>query len=636
MPLTRAPTTARAGWLGALVAGLLWSAPAPGQETAAAPVLAPPAGPPVHAIAEIGTPALNPGFPHFRYADPAAPKGGTLRLGAPGSFDTLNDVPLQGLYPRNVALIYDTLMVEAQDELAVFYPLIAESVELADDLSWMVFNLNPAARFQDGVPVTAEDVVWSFEAVMAHGRPFLRSVYADVAAVEPLDSHRVRFTFRTTDTMTPLVRVAALTIRPRHWWTAEGRSIADGTLAPPPGSGPYRLVEVDAGRRLVYERDPDYWAADLPVARGLWNFDRITVDYYRDRDVMFEAFRGGAFDYRRSFVSRHWATGYDIPAVADGDLKRLEVPVVDFRGVQGFFMNVRNPLFADRRVRQALTLLFNFEFVNDTIMHGLYRRIDSYFPGSDYAARGLPEGLERTLLEVHADALPPEVLSEPFALPVNQDSRLSRDNLMAANALLAEAGWVVEDGRLVHGETGTPFRFEILTRTGGGLEPHAGAFIDTLALAGIEAYLRPVDPAQWQARYQDRDFEVITFAYTFYSPPGSQLANRFASAAAEDLGSANLIGIADPVVDALLETIVPARDPETKQAATRALDRVLLWGYYVIPHWYNDVAWIAYWDRLAYPDRHPLYRYGYPNMFGFQPTWWFDAEGDARLREAGR
>jgi microcin C transport system substrate-binding protein len=598
--------------------------------------LAPSAGPPVHAIAEIGEPALEPDFAHFRYAEPEAPKGGTLRLAASGSFDSLNDLPLQGLYPRSLPLIYDTLMAEPQDELSVYYPLIAESVELAEDLSWMVFNLRPEARFHDGEPITAEDVAWTFEQIREHGRPFLKSVYEDVTGVDVLAPDRVRFRFATTDTMAPLVRVAGLTVRPRHWWTADGRAIGEGTLDAPLGSGPYRLETVDAGRRLEYRRVEDYWAADLPVNRGLWNFDRVTVDYYLDTDVMFEGFRGGAYDYHRSFSSRQWATGFDLPAVDQGHLVRETLPVVDYRGVQGFFFNIRNPLFADRRVRRALTLLFNFEFVNETIMYGLYERMESYFPGSPYAARGLPEGEERALLEQHADALAPEVLSQPFALPTNQGARLDRDNLREALALLAEAGWVLEDGRLVNGQTGEPFRFALLMRAASGLEPHASAFAANLRQAGITLDLRPVDAAQWQARYQDRDFEAIIFAYTFFPPPGSQLANRFSSAAAEAPGSANLIGIADPVVDALLRVIVPASDPETKIAATRALDRVLLWGYYVIPHWFNDEAWIAYWDRLDHPAQSPPHDFGYPNSIGFQPTWWFDPEGDRRLREAGR
>ena len=589
-----------------------------------------------HALAEFGTPRLESGFDHFAYVDPAAPKGGTLRLGAGEPFDTLNHIPLQGIQPRSIGLIYDTLMVEPQDELSVFYGLLAETVEYAEDRSWLIFNLRPEARWHDGTPVTAEDVAWTFEAIMAHGEPFLRSVYEDVADVAVLGERRVRFTFKTRDTMTPLVRIASLAVLPRHWWQADGRDIASGTLEPPLGSGPYRLVAADPGRRLVYERVDDYWAADLPVRRGLFNFDRIEYDYYLDRDVMAEAFRSGAYDFLQSFSSRDWATAFDMPAAVDGRLQRLEVPVQEFRGIQGFFMNTRRPAFADRRVRQALTLLFNFEFVNRTLMYGLYERMDSYFPGSEYAADGLPEGLERDLLEPYRSVLAEEVFTSPFLLPTNSGARLSRDNLRAALALLSEAGWALRDGTLTNVETGEPFAFELLMRAGGGLEPHAGAYADTLRRAGIRMTLRAVDAAQWQARYQDRAFDMIIFAYTFYPPPGSQLRNRFGSAASEVQGSANLLGVSDPAVDGLLEAVIATDEPEVKQAAARALDRALLWGFYVVPHWYKREAWIAFWDRFGFPQEHPPYNFGYANAIAFQPSWWIDPERDARLREMGR
>ena len=589
-----------------------------------------------HALAEFGTPRLGPDFDHFAYVNPDAPRGGSVRLASTQPFDTLNNIPLQGIAPRNIGLIYDTLMAEPQDELSVFYGLIAETVEYPQDLSWLTFNLRPDARWHDGRPVTADDVAWTFEAIMAHGEPFLRSVYEDVADVAVLGERRVRFSFKTRDTMTPLVRVANLVVLPRHWWEADGRDIAASTLEPPLGSGPYRLVGVDAGRRLVYERVDDYWAADLPVRRGLFNFDRIEYDYYLDRDVMAEAFRSGAYDFRQSYSSRDWATGYDVPAADDGRLHRLEIPVREFRGIQGFFMNTRRPMFADRRVRQALTLLFNFEFVNQTLMYGLYERMDSYFPGSEYAAAGLPEGLERDFLEPYRSVLPEEVFTRAFVLPTNSGTRLSRDNLRAALALLEEAGWELRDGTLTNVETGAPFAFELLMRGGGGLEPHAGAYADTLRQAGIRMSLRRVDAAQWQARYQDRAFDMIIFAYTFYPPPGSQLRNRFGSAAADEDGSANLVGIRDPAVDGLLEAVVAADDPETKQAAAQALDRALLWGFYVVPHWYKREAWIAFWDRFGFPENHPPYNFSFGNQIGFQPSWWIDAQRDARLRERGR
>ncbi len=587
-----------------------------------------------YAVAEFGEPRYPEDFTHFDYVNPDAPQGGTLRIGTINPFDSLNFIPLQGVYPRNIdRLLYDTLMFEPQDELSVFYGLIAESVSYPEDLSLMTFTLRPEARWHDGTPITASDVAWTFNSIRDHARPFLRAVYEDVEEVTVLDDRQVQFTFRTTNTMTPLVRVAEMTVMPQHWWEAEGRNIAGGTLEPPLGSGAYRLVEVDAGRRLVYERVPDYWAADLPVRRGTFNFDRIEYDYFRDRDILFEAFRAGDYDFQRSFHSRQWATGYDVPAVEDGRLQRMEVEVQDFRGIQGFFMNIRQPIFADRRVREALMLLFNFEFINETVMYGLYERMESYFPGSEYAATGLPEGLELELLEPFRDALPPEVFSEPYSLPTNDGRRLSRENLRAALALFEEAGWTLRDGTLTNAETGEPFAFELLMRTG-GLEPHAAAYVDTLRQAGITVTRRAVDGAQFQLRYQDRDFEMISFGYTFYPPPGNQLANRFHSAAASNNGSANIIGIEDPVVDSLLDVILQAEDLETKRAATRALDRVLLWGHYVVPHWHNTVAWIAYWNRFGFPETHPPYDYGYANEIAFQPTWWIDPDLDAQLEQA--
>ena len=422
-----------------------------------------------YAVAEFGDPRYPDDFTHFDYVNPDAPKGGTLRIGTTGPFDTLNLIPLQGVYPRNIVLLYDTLMVEPQDELSAFYGLVAESVEFPEDLSSATFTLRAEARWHDGMPITADDVAWTFRSIREHARPFLRAVYDDVEDVTVVDDRRVRFNFRTTDTRTPLVRVAELVVLPRHWWEAEGRDIASGTLEPPLGSGAYRLVSVDAGRQLVYERVEDYWAVDLPVRRGLFNFDRIEYDYFRDRDILFEAFRAGEYDYRRDFTSRNWATGYDIPAVADGRLQRMEVPVQDFRGIQGFYMNIRRPIFADPRVREALTLLFNFEFINETLMYGLYDRMESYFPNSDYAARGVPEGLELELLEPYRDTLPEEVFSTPFALPTNDGRRLSRENRRAALALFADAGWELRDGTLTNVESGEPFTFELLMRAGGGL-----------------------------------------------------------------------------------------------------------------------------------------------------------------------
>ncbi|NBD94925.1 MAG: ABC transporter substrate-binding protein [Gammaproteobacteria bacterium] len=586
----------------------------------------------VRALAEFGEPALPPDFAHYPYADPAAPKGGEVTLGAIGSFDSLNSLPLQGEWPRNIGLLTDTLMAESQAEISVYYPLIAESVEFPEDRAWAIFNLRPEARFHDGTPITAEDVVWSFDRLKEHARPFLRAFYEDITAAEALGPHRVRFTFATRDTLRPVVRCAILAVYPRHWWTAEGRDIGSSTLEPPLGSGPYRLVDVEPGRSLAYERVEDYWAADLPVRRGLFNFDRVTYEYYTDSDVMFEAFKAGAYDFRHELTSRNWATGYEVPAVDAGRILLETVPSVTFRGMQGYFFNTRLAMFADARVREALAMLYPFDWVNRTIMYGLYDRIDTWFLGAAaYQAQGIPEGRELELLEPYRDRLPAALFVEPYVPPGIAEDVVDRRTLRRALALLREAGWHLdEDGTLVNVETGRPMAFELLLRSP-SLEPHTQPFIQNLARLGIEASVRWVDSAQFLRRYQDRDFAVISFAYTFFPPPGEELVSRFGAEAAAIPGTANLIGVENPVVDGLIAAILDAGDLETIQAGTRALDRVLLWNHYAVPHWYKDVSWIAYWDMFDHPEERPVYDYGFPNTIGFQPTWSVDADRAAAL-----
>ena len=586
-----------------------------------------------HAIAEFGEPNHGPDFGHFDYANPDAPKGGRITIGAGGSFDTLNSLPLGGEWPRSIGLLSDTLMVEPQDELSVYYGLIAESVEYPDDKSWIIFNLRPEARFHDGMPITAEDVAWTLEMIQAHARPFLKSFYEDVTGIQVLSEHRIRMEVGTRDVMKPLVRLAALTVWPKHWWTSDGRDITRSTIEPPLGSGPYRLTAVEPGRDLVYERVEDYWAADLPVRRGFYNFDRIAYNYYRDRDVQFEAFKAQAYDFRREFTSRNWATGYDFEAVEDGLLKREQFPTVNFSGLQGFYMNTRRAPFDDIRMRQALQYLYPFEWVNANIMYGMYKRTESWFPNSPYGASGLPEGTELEILEQFRGRIPQEIFTEPFRLPTNAEPNVSRSNLRTALGLMREAGWEVRDGRMVDAATGEPLSFEILLRSS-GLEPHTQPLVRNLERIGIESAIRVVDSAQYQRRYQDRDFDMISFAYTFFPPPGTEMYSRFGSEAADVNGSANLIGIRDPVIDELIEIVVRAPDLETKEAASRALDRVMMRGHYAIPHWNNDTAWIAYWDRFGFPENHPIYDFGLPNTIAFQPSWWIDPEKDAMLADA--
>ncbi len=586
-----------------------------------------------HAIAEFGEPNHGPEFRHFGYANPDAPKGGRLTIGTSGSFDTLNTLPLGGEWPRSIGLLYDTLMVEPQDELSVYYGLIAESVEYPEDRSWIVFNLRPEARFHDGTPITAEDVAWTLEMIQEHARPFLKSFYENVTGWTIEGPRRIRIDVSTRNIMQPLVRLAATTIWPKHWWTSDGRDVTDSTLEPPLGSGPYRLVSLEPGRDLAYERVEDYWAADLPVRRGFYNFDRIVYNYYLDRVILFEAFKGQEYDFRREFTSRNWATGYDFEAAENGQMLREELPTIRFSGQQGFFMNTRRAPFDDIRVREALQHLYPFEWVNTNLMFGLYNRTDSWFPNSPYAASGLPEGQELEILEGFRGQIPEAIFTEPFQLPTNSEPNINRSNLRAAIALMREAGLEVVDGTMVDTATGEAVSFEIMLRSP-SLEPHTQPLVRNLERVGIEASIRIVDSAQFQRRYQDRDFDMISFAYTFFPPPGTEMHSRFGSAAADIDGSANLIGIRDPVVDALIEMAVEAPDLETKQATARALDRVMMRGYYTIPHWHNDTAWIAYWNRFGFPETHPIYDFGLSNTIAFQPTWWIDPEKDLMLTEA--
>ena len=584
------------------------------------------------ALAEFGEPHYAADFTHFDYADPTATVGGTLTLAGYGGFDTLNTIPLGGEFPRNIAaLVFDTLMVASQDELSSFYPLIAQSVAYPEDRSWIEFTLTPDARWHDDTPITADDVVWTFEQIRAVGRPFLAAYYDDVDQAIVVDTHTVRFTFHTRDTMKPLMRVAELTVMPRHWWETEDRDIGSSILEPLLGSGPYRLVDVDPGQRLEYRRVEDYWAADLPARVGHFNVETLVYDYYLDRDIMFEAFKAGEVDFRHEFTSRNWATGYDIDAVDQGLIRREEVDVIRFRGLQGYFLNTRRAPFDDIRVREALSLLYPFEWVNERIMYGLYGRADSYFLGGDgWSARGLPEGRELELLEPFRDQVPPALFETAFRPENNGPRGLTRENAARAIALFAEAGWEIQDGAMTSVDTGDTLAFEILLR-GPGLEPHTQPFVRALEQIGISASIAWVDSAQFQRRYQDRTFDAVSFAYTFYPPPGAELASYFGSAAADIDGSANVMGISDPVVDALIEQVTTAAALDEMQAANRALDRVLLWGHYAIPHWANSVGWIAYWDRFGRPAIEPPYDFGFPNTIGFQPTWWIDPERDQNL-----
>ena len=591
---------------------------------------------PLHAVAEFGEVKYGPDFPYFDYVNPDAPKGGFVTLrGARQTFEGINTIA-DGEWATEAPGLHDaTLMAQSQDELSSAYGYLAETVEIADDVSWAQFVLREEARFGDGEPVRADDVVFTFEAVKSGARPFLRAAFEDVVSAEIVDDLTVRFTFDTTGVMQPVMRVALnLPIYPRHWWEAdEDRDPTRQTFEDWPGAGPYEIVDIDEGRSITYRRKPDWWAVDLPAFVGTFNFDRIRYIYIRDADVAFEAFLAGEYDFRWENSSRRWSTGYDTQAVADRLIRQRAQPQIDYRGVYGFFLNTRRAAFADIRARRAVVMLYPFEWVQANVMYGLYQRVDSYFPGSEYAARGLPEGIELAALEPFRDRLPPEVFGAPVASPANGPRGVERANRRLALRLLGEAGFEVRDGVLVDAETGEPFTFTVLLRTN-LLEPHTQPWLRELEQIGIRADIRLVDSANAARLLDAFDFDAIPLAYTFFPPPGPELRSRFGSEAAEQPGSANWLGVRDPVVDALIDRIVVAPTLADKEALTRALDRVLLAGHYVVPAWYNDAAWLAYWDRFGWPETDLLLAdYSFPNEIGFQPTWWVDPVRDAALEE---
>ncbi|MCS6890304.1 MAG: extracellular solute-binding protein [Rhodovarius sp.] len=580
----------------------------------------------VHAISLLGEPALPPDFPHWPFVNPDAPKGGEVTLAALGSFDSFNQFILRGTPAVGLNLLYDTLTVTALDEASTEYAHLAEAIELPEDRLGVTFLLRADARWHDGRPITAEDAAWTFETLRAHGRPFYRAYWADVESVRAEGPRRLVFRFRTDQNRELAQVLGQMPVLPRHWW--EGRDFARPLQEPPLGSGPYRLESFQPGRTLVYRRVDTYWARDLNTRRGMHNFDVIRYEYFRDSTVAFEAFRAGQIDFRQENIARDWSMGYDFPAVRRGlvqrDTIRHEIPT----GMQAFAFNLRRPLFQDVRVREALVQVFDFEWLNANIFFGLYSRTTSYFSNSELASSGLPEGRELEILERFRDRLPARLFTEPFRLPVTDGSGNNREGLRRALELLREAGWTVQNRRLVNADR-QPFRFEILLSSP-SFERVALPYVQWLQRLGIEATVRTVDPAQYQVRIDSFDFDMTVDVIGQSLSPGNEQRDYFTCAKARENGSQNVAGICHPVVDELVEMIITAPDRAELIARTRALDRVLLWQHYVIPHWHIRVFNIAYWDRFGRPPRAPRYALGFP------ATWWIDPARDRALAEARR
>ena len=574
--------------------------------------------------AEFGEPLYDESLTHWPYVTPDAPIGGNIVLGAFGSFDSLNSYILKGEYPRSLGLVSDTLMIGSGDELASAYGLLASSVEYPADKSWIIFNLRPEAHFDNGSPITAADIEFSFKTIREHGRPFLKSFYDEVESVEVLGDHQIKFSFNTTDSMKPLMKVAGLSPLSVEYW--KDKDISKTYLTPGPSSSSYYLSNIDAGRSLTYKRVENYWGKDLAVNKGLANFETIRYDYYRDLEVMLEAFKAGEIDFRSENSSKRWATAYQVEQVDKGEIV-LDTPPDHTPGaIQGYFFNLRREPFDDHRVRQAINLLYDFETIKRTILYNQYERINSYFPNSEYGVSGAPTAEEIAVLEPFRDQLAPEVLTEEFRSPVTDGSGRNRREMRQALGLFNEAGWTLSDGKLM--KNGQQMSMELLLVQPDG-QRTAAPFIQNLKKAGIDASIRIVDSAQYQVRVDDFDFDLISVRLNFFPPPGPELRSYYGSAAADVRGSANMAGIKNPVVDALVEQIVAAESLEKLQITTRALDRVLLWNHYVIPQFYNAEHRIAYWNRFGQPETLP--RYISYSASGFPTGWWIDPALDNKL-----
>jgi microcin C transport system substrate-binding protein len=582
-----------------------------------------------HGSSLIGDPKYPEGFAHFDYVNPEAPKGGTVRQGVLGGFDTFNVILPQGEPVFGLGLVYESLMTPSMDEVLTDYGLLAEAMSYPEDYSSVTFRMNPDARWHDGEPVTAEDVVWSFELQMEHD-PLTAQYYANVTDAEVTAPGEVTFTFDQTGNRELPKTMGQLTVLPQHWWegtdaSGNPRNIAASTLEPPLGSGPYRLASFVAGRSVTYERVEDYWGLEHPTQIGSNNFDQLRYEYFLDTTVLFEAFKGDQLDWWTENLARRWATGYDIPPVNEGRIVMELFPqTYNGSGVMvAFVPNLRKEKFQDPRVREALNYAFDFEELNRTLFYGQYERIDSYFYGlPELRWQGLPEGEELEILESVRDLVPEEVFTTEYVNPVGGSAQNLRANLREALRLMGEAGYSLDGNRLVNA-AGEQFSFEILLN-GPTLEPLATAFQSNLRRIGIDAGIRTVDSSQYTNRERSFDYDMVYESWAQSMSPGNEQRYFFGSSSADEQGSQNYAGIADPGVDALIDKVIFADDRETLEAATSALDRVLMAHHFVVPTYTLRNSRVARWDRFSHPEPLPEFSIGFPTI------WWWDEEKAAR------
>jgi len=582
-----------------------------------------------HGLSLFGDLKYPASFNHFDYVNPDAPKGGRARLFSVGSFDSLNPYTFKGNATGLIGQTMDSLMTSSFDEASSEYGLIAEAVRMPDDFSSVTFKLRPEARFHDGSPVTPEDVIWSMSE-LKKSHPAYNFYYKNVTSGEKTGDLEVTFRFSESGNRELPQIVGQLPVLSKAWWTGkndkgETRNLSETTLEPPLGNGAYKVASVKPGRSISLEKVDDYWGKDLPVNRGSNNFDELFTAYYRDSTVALEAFKGDEYDFRVESSSKDWATAYDFPAVKRGDVIKEEITLKNSQGMQSFAFNIRRKKFADARVRQAFNLAFDFEWANENLFFGQYVRTNSYFSNSELAATGTPGDAELEVLEPLKDKLPPEVFTTEYTNPVYGSQKNKRNNLRAAAKLLQEAGWKVDAKQVLRNAQGEAFSVEFLL-VSPLFERIVLPYVQQLKLLGIQTTVRTVDDSQYTRRTQTFDFDIVVGSWGQSLSPGNEQRDFWGSASAQRNGSRNLIGIKNEAIDQLIDKVIFARDRAGLVAATKALDRALLWSHYVVPMWHIPYQRVAYWNRFGKPTIQPEHSIGFPSV------WWFDEAKAAKVK----
>ncbi len=580
-----------------------------------------------HYISLWGEPKYPADFKQFDYTSANAKKGGAMRYYYPGSFDSLNPFLEKGEPAEHtLEFLYATLGASSMDEVGVIYGFVAEHFEIANDNSWVVFHINPKARFSDGTAITADDVVWSYNTLIEKAAPTFAIYFADAGDATALDKTRVKINIRNPANHEVAIILASVPIFPKHFW--EKHDFQKDTLVLPVTSGPYNVKKIDGGRHIAYERVKNWWAEDLPSQKGFYNFDDVTVDYYRDFDVAHEAFKAGEFDVKRENISKLWNTGYDIPAVKNGQLKQALIPDGTPQYAQGYFFNFRKPEFQDLALRKAMTYAFDFEWANKNLFYGAYSRTLSYFTNSEMASSGLPTGRELEILLPFKKQLPPSVFNEKYSLPTTDGSGRDRKPLIQAKKILDKAGYISKDGKLISPITNSAIDIEFITYDASS-ERILAPYLTNLQKLGINATMRRIDTSHWVKRVQDYDFDITTLSFIPPLSPGNEQRDYWHSEAAKTKGSQNYSGLADPVVDALIELIIQTPSREELVYRVRALDRVLLHNYVIVPQWHIATHRVAYWDKFDMPTTLPKYD---PRFKLTMFTWWYNEDKAKKLK----